>query len=68
MVLGDAGRASARLDYQVAGLLGYKISRKCVLLAGYRYLSVDYRPNGKKDFIYDVTMPGLVIGATINLN
>jgi hypothetical protein len=66
-VLGDAGGGSARLDYQVAGLLGYKISRKCVLLAGYRYLSVNYRPTGKAQFVYDVNMPGVVIGATINL-
>jgi hypothetical protein len=62
MVLGDAGGGSARLDYQVAGLLGYKIGRKCVLLAGYRYLSVDYRPTGKAQFVYDVNMPGVVAG------
>jgi hypothetical protein len=27
---------------------------------------VDYRPNGKAQFVYDVDMPGLVIGATFN--
>ena len=66
-VVGDAGGGSARLDYQVGGFLGYKISRKCDLLAGYRYLSVDYRPNGKAKFVYDVNMPGLMFGATIHL-
>jgi len=66
-ILGDAGGGSARLDYQVAALLGYKVSRKVVLLAGYRYLAVDYRPIGNAGFIYDVAMPGLVIGATFNV-
>ena len=65
-VLGDAGGASARLDYQVGGFLGYKINRRWVLLGGYRYLSVDYRPYGRAQFVYDVNMPGLVIGVTFN--
>ena len=67
IVAGDAGGGSARLDYQVAGLLGYKLGRKVVLLAGYRYLAVDYRPIGNAGFIYDVAMPGLVIGAAFNV-
>ncbi len=64
---GDAGGGSARSDYQVAGILGYKISRRWVLMAGYRYLSVDYRPNGKAQFVFDVDMPGAGIGATFNI-
>jgi hypothetical protein len=67
LVAGDAGGADARSDYQVAGLLGYKISRKVVLLAGYRYLHVNYRPNGNAQFVYDVNMPGVVMGATLNI-
>jgi hypothetical protein len=66
-IAGDAGGATARSDYQVAGILGYQISRRWVLLAGYRYLSVDYRPNGNAQFIYDVNMPGMVLGATFNI-
>jgi hypothetical protein len=66
-VLGDAGGGTARSDYQIGGFLGYQISRRWVLLAGYRYLSVDYRPNGKALFVYDVNMPGAVIGATFNI-
>jgi hypothetical protein len=66
-VAGDAGGGSARSDYQAAGFLGYKISRKCVLLGGYRYLNVNYRPNGKAQFVYDVNMPGLMFGVTINV-
>jgi hypothetical protein len=67
LVVGDAGGADARLDYQVGGFLGYKFSRKVALLAGYRYLHVNYRPNGNAQFVYDVYMPGLVLGATFNL-
>jgi len=67
LVAGDAGGANARSDYQFAGLLGYKISRKVALLAGYRYLHVNYRPNGNAQFVYDVNMPGLVLGATFNI-
>jgi len=64
---GDAGGGSARSDYQVAGGLGYKISRKWVLLGGYRYLSINYRPNGKNPLLYDVNMPGLVLGANYTI-
>jgi hypothetical protein len=64
-VLGDAGAANARSDYQLAGLLGYKLGRKCILQAGYRYLSVNYRR--PSSVVLDVTQSGLVLGATINL-
>jgi len=64
---GDAGGGSAQYDYQAAGFLGYKISRRWVLLGGYRYLSVNYRPTGNVPFIYDVDMPGLMFGATFKI-
>jgi hypothetical protein len=64
IVAGDAGGISSRSDWQVVGLLGYKISRKWNLLGGYRYLSVNYRPGTGKQFVYDVNMPGLILGAT----
>ncbi len=41
IVAGDAGGGDARSDYQVAGLLGYQISRRWNLLGGYRYLGID---------------------------
>jgi hypothetical protein len=66
-VAGDAGGGSARHDYQVGGFLGYKISRRWVLLGGYRYLSVNYRPTGNNQFVYDVDMPGLMFGATFEI-
>ncbi len=67
MIAGDAGGGSARLDYQVGGGLGYKLSRRWVLVAGYRYLVVDYRPRGNLGFVYDVAMPGVMVGATFNI-
>lgn len=66
VVGGDAGGGSARSDYQVGGGMGYNISRKWVLMAGYRYLSLNYRPNGPRQFVDDVNMPGLIVGATYN--
>lgn len=61
---GDAGgwNASAKLDYQYAALLGFRVSRKWTLQAGYRYLYVDYRPGPAS--IYNTVTSGAVIGAT----
>ena len=67
IVAGDAGGGSAKLDYQIAGLLGYNINRRLAMVVGYRYLAVDYRPNDKAGFIYDVAMPGVVAGLTIKI-
>jgi hypothetical protein len=61
-ILGDAGGANARLDYQVAGLLGFRVSKKWVVQAGYRYLDVDYRP--QSTFVYNVAQSGILFGAT----
>jgi hypothetical protein len=63
-VLGDAGGGSANVDYQIAGLIGWKL-KKLTLLGGWRYMSVDYRPGG--GFIYDMTTSGLLLGVTIPL-
>jgi hypothetical protein len=65
-ILGDVGGwgTGSQLDYQFAGLLGYKIKPRLTLQAGYRYLGVDYRNNG---FLFNVITSGAVIGATINL-
>jgi opacity protein-like surface antigen len=64
VVGGDAGGGSARSDYQVGGGLGFNLSRKWVLMGGYRYLSVNYRPNSSRQFVDDVVMPGLILGVT----
>jgi len=59
---GDAGGGSARSDYEVFGVLGFRVARKWVLDAGYRSMSVNYRQ--QSTFVYDMTMSGLVLGAT----
>ena len=65
-ILGDVGGwdAGSRLDYHIAGLLGYKVKRRWTLQAGYRYLSVDYRNGG---FRFNVVTSGVIAGATVNL-
>lgn len=61
---GDVGgwESTAKLDYQFAAILGYNVSPKWTLQAGYRYLFVDYR--GSDSSIYNVVTSGAVIGAT----
>ena len=62
---GDAGGGTARSDYEVFGLLGFRVSRKWLLQGGYRYMSVNYRP--PNTFVYDMTQSGLILGATWNV-
>ena len=64
---GDAGGGNARSDYQIGGAVGYRVSRKCIVQVGYRYLSVNYRSFSRNAFVYDVDMPGVIMGVTINL-
>jgi hypothetical protein len=65
MVLGDAGAGGATVDYQVAGVLGYRVKPTVMLQLGWRYLDVNYRPSST--FIYDGATSGIVLGATFNL-
>jgi hypothetical protein len=66
-VLGDVGgwETGSQLEYQVAGLLGYRIKPALTLQAGYRYLNVDYR--GSRGGVFNATTAGVVFGATLNL-
>jgi hypothetical protein len=63
---GDVGgwNATAKLDYQFAAVLGYKICPKLTLAAGYRYLFVDYRPTNLS--VYNMVTSGAVLGATFH--
>jgi len=65
-IAGDVGGwgAGSQLDYQVVGLLGYRIKPAVALQLGYRYLDVNYRNGGQ---IFSVAISGLLIGASINL-
>lgn len=64
-VLGDAGAGGANVDYQVVGLVGYKIKPTGILQLGWRYLDVNYRPSST--FIYDGVTSGILLGVTFNL-
>jgi hypothetical protein len=63
-ILGDVGGwdTGSHLEYQVAGVLGYKIKPKWTLQAGYRYLYVDYR--NSRGVVFNVTTSGVVFGLT----
>lgn len=64
---GDVGGwdASAKLDYQFITALGFKVSPKWTLQAGYRYLFIDYRPGPQA--VMNTVTSGAVFGATWTL-
>lgn len=64
--LGDVGgwNATAKLDYQFAGLLNFKVSRSWTISPGYRYLFVDYRSGSS---IYNMATTGGIIGVTYTI-
>ncbi len=66
-ILGDVGgwNTGSKLEYQIAGIIGYKIKPALTLQAGYRYLDVDNR--GNHGIVFDLTIAGVLFGATINL-
>jgi len=64
-VIGDAGGGQANSDYEVVGLMGLRVAKKWTLLAGYRYMAVNYRPSST--FVFDTALSGIVIGATWNI-
>jgi hypothetical protein len=65
-IAGDVGGwgVGSQLDYQVVGLLGYKLKPKLTLQVGYRYLDVDYRNGGAT---YDTTTSGALFGVTFKI-
>jgi hypothetical protein len=63
-ILGDVGGwdTGSHLEYQVAGVLGYKIKPKWTLQAGYRYLYVDYRTS--RGGVFNAATAGVLFGLT----
>jgi opacity protein-like surface antigen len=63
-LLGDVGGwdATAKVDYQFAVMLGYKVHPKWTLQAGYRYLFIDYR--GSNFSVVNLVTSGAVAGVT----
>jgi len=68
-VLGDVGGwgTGSQLEYQVGGVLGYKIKPKWTLQAGYRYLSIDYRNSNHGGTVVYLITNGVIFGATLDL-
>jgi hypothetical protein len=64
-IAGDVGGwgVGSQLDYQVVGLLGYKLKPNLTLQTGYRYLDVNYRSKT----VFDVAMSGVLFGVSIKL-
>jgi len=61
-IAGDAGGGGSRLDYQVVGLIGYKLKR-VTLQGGWRYLVIHKKHTGEA--FADLAMTGVVIGVVI---
>lgn len=53
------GGGQARLEWDVAGLLGYRFTNGLEVMAGYRAIGVDYHQGG---FVYDVVQQGPMLG------
>jgi hypothetical protein len=63
-ILGDVGGwdTGSHLEYQVAGVLGYRIKPKWTLQAGYRYLNID--KTSSRGLVFNATTAGVVFGMT----
>jgi hypothetical protein len=69
-IAGDVGGwgTGSQLEYQVVGLLGYKLTPKMILQAGYRYMYFDYQKiNGNANPYLDLAFSGVVLGVTLHL-
>jgi len=66
---GDVGGwgTGSQLEYQVVGLLGYKLKPKLTLQGGYRYLYFDKTRGGVAAAYADAAFSGILLGATLNL-
>jgi YfaZ precursor len=66
-ILGDVGgwNTGSKLEYEFAGLIGYRIKPALTLQVGYRYLNLDYV--GSRGNAFDMTTDGVIFGVTINL-
>ena len=58
---GDVGGGGAKVDYQLAGLVGYQISKSIALVGGYRWIHVNY---DKDNFLFDNSLSGPIAGLT----
>ncbi|MGA8727160.1 MAG: hypothetical protein WB608_00290 [Terracidiphilus sp.] len=65
-IAGDVGGwgAASQIEYQVVGLLAYKLKPNMTLQGGYRYLYFDYRRGGPADASANLALSGIVFGVT----
>ncbi|MET2827831.1 hypothetical protein [Mesorhizobium shangrilense] len=56
---GVVGAGQAKIDWDVAGAIGYQFKDNLSAVAGYRALGVNYNRNG---FVYDVVQSGPILG------
>ncbi len=56
---GVVGAGQAKIDWDVAGTIGYQFRDNLSAVAGYRALGVDYSHDG---FVYDVVQKGPILG------
>jgi hypothetical protein len=63
-IAGDAGGGGSRLDYQVVGLIGYKLKR-VTLQGGWRYLVIHKQPTSGS--FAELAQTGVIVGAVIPL-
>jgi hypothetical protein len=68
-IAGDVGGwgTGSQIDYQVVGLLGYKVKPNWTLQGGYRYLYFDRERGGPAGATANLAMSGIVLGVTMNL-
>lgn len=66
IIFGDVGGwgTGSQLDYQVGGILGYRIKPNLTMQAGYRYLFVNHRSGGAT---IQMVTSGVLMGVTLNL-
>jgi hypothetical protein len=66
-VWGDGGGfgAGAQVDYNIVGVLTYRLKRRVSVNVGWRYLFVDYQPHFLSSSIAE---SGVVFGSTIHLS
>ncbi len=64
---GDVGGwgAGSQIDYQIFGVVGYRIKPAIALQVGYRYLYFDYRKSS--GIYFDAATSGVVAGVSITL-
>ncbi len=60
---GIVGAGQAKMDWDVAGTLGYQFRDNLSAVAGYRALGVDYSHDG---FVYDVVQKGPILGLVLH--